>query len=144
VPRYDANKLSTSSMILAAKLESMEGRLAADQFMIGQTKVIPNPTGLYRRGQSVGVYLEIYNAGVDQTTLRPSVDVEYVLSKDGKDIGTQLEDWRGISESKQRLNLARLLGTQALAPGDYEVTIRVKDRVSGQMLAQAAKFSVVP
>ncbi|MGH9871449.1 MAG: GWxTD domain-containing protein, partial [Pyrinomonadaceae bacterium] len=42
VPRYDANKLSTSSMILAAKLESMEGRLAADQFMIGQTKVIPN------------------------------------------------------------------------------------------------------
>jgi hypothetical protein len=41
------------------------------------------------------------------------------------------------------LTLARLLATQGLAPGDYEVTIRVKDGVSGQTLAQAAKFSVV-
>lgn len=112
--------------------------------MIGQTKVIPNLTGLYHRGQPVGVYLEIYNAGIDQTTLRPSVDVEYVLSKDGKEVGKQVEDWRGIGGSGQRLTLARLLGMQALAPGDYEVTIRVKDGVSGQTLAQAAKFSIVP
>jgi hypothetical protein len=76
--------------------------------------------------------------------LRPSVDVEYVLSKDGKEIGRQLEDWRGISESGQRLTLARLLATQTLAPGDYDVTIRVKDQVSTQTLAQASKFSVVP
>ena len=90
------------------------------------------------------VYLQVYNAGIDQTTLRPSVDVEYVVSKDAKEIGTQLEDWRGISESGQRLTLARLLDTKAMAPGDYDVTIRVKDRVSGQMLAQAAKFTLVP
>lgn len=144
VPKYEDGKLSTSSMILAAKLEKMDEREGPNQFVIGQTKVIPNLTGLYHRGQPVGVYLQIYNAGIDQTTLRPAVDVEYVLSKAGKEVGTQQEDWRGISESGQRLTLARLLGTQALAPGDYEVTIRVKDGVSGQTLAQAAKFSVVP
>jgi len=144
VPKYEDGKLSTSSIILAAKLEKMDDREGPGQFVIGQTKVIPNLTGLYHRGQPVGVYLEIYNAGIDQTTLRPSVDVEYVLSKAGKEVGKQVEDWRGIGESGQRLTLARLLGTQALAPGEYEVTIRVKDGVSGQTLAQAAKFSVVP
>jgi GWxTD domain-containing protein len=144
VPKYEDGKLATSSMILAAKLEKMDDREAPGQFVIGQTKVIPNLTGLYHRGQPVGVYLQIYNAGVDQTTLRPSVDVEYVLAKAGQEVGKQLEDWRGISESEKRLTLARLLSTQALAPGDYEVTIRVKDGVSGQTLAQAAKFSVVP
>ena len=144
VPKYEDGKLATSSMILAARLEKTEGAAASNQFVIGQTKVIPNLTGLYHRGQPVGVYLQLYNAGIDQTTLRPSVDAEYVLSKDGKEIGKQVEDWRGISDSGQRLTLARLLDTKALTPGDYEVAIRIHDRVSGQALAQAAKFTVVP
>jgi len=144
VPKYEDGKLATSSMILAARLESVGGTQSTSQFVIGQTKVIPNLTGLYHRGQPVGVYLQVYNAGIDQTTLRPSVDAEYVLSKDGKEIGKQVEDWRGISDSGQRLTLARLLDTKALAPGDYEVTIRVRDRVSGQTLVLAAKFTVVP
>jgi GWxTD domain-containing protein len=144
VPKYEDNQLATSSMILAAKLERMEGRLAAAPFVIGQTKVIPNMTGLYHQGQPVGVYLQLYNAGIDQTTLRPSVDVEYALLKDGQELGKQLEDWRGISDSGQRLTLARLLDTEGLAPGEYEVMIRIKDRVSGQALTQAAKFTVVP
>ena len=88
--------------------------------------------------------MQIYNAGVDQTTLRPSVDVEYVLMKDGKEIGKQLEDWRGNSDAGQRLTLARLLGSGNLAPGDYALEVRVKDRVSGQALVQSAKFAVIP
>ena len=71
VPKYEDGKLATSSMILAAKLEKMDDREARGQFVIGQTKVIPNLTGLYHRGQPVGVYLQIYNAGIDQTTLAP-------------------------------------------------------------------------
>lgn len=143
VPKYEDNKLATSSMILAAKLENMEGRLAVGQFVIGQTKVIPNMTGVYHRGQPVGVYLELYNAGIDQTTLRPSVDVEYALLKNGKELYKQVEDWRGIGDSGQRLILARLVDTRGLALGEYDLTIRVHDRVSGQELAPAAKFTVV-
>ncbi len=143
VPKYEDNKLATSSMILAAKLESLEGKEAADQFVIGQTKVIPNLTGLFHRGQPVGVYLQVYNAGIDQTTLRPSVDVEYALLKDGKELYKLVEDWQGISDSGQRLTLARLIDTRGLAPGEYELKIRIHDRVSGQVLAPAAKFSVV-
>jgi hypothetical protein len=143
VPKFEDNKLATSSLILAAKLERVEGANPSSQFVIGQTKVIPNFSGLYHRGQPVGVYLQLYNAGIDQTTLRPSVDVEYSLSKNGKEVGKQVEDWRGISESGERLTLARLLDTQGLAPGDYEVTVRVRDRVSEQTLAQVGKFTVV-
>jgi len=143
VPRYDPQKLSTSTLVLAAKLESLVDRPAVGQFVIGQTKVIPNVSGVYHRGQPVGVYLQVYNAGVDQTTLRPSVDVEYALSKDGKELGKQSEDWRGMSDSGQRLTLARLIDTRALPPGEYELSIRIRDRVSGQALAPAAKFTVV-
>jgi GWxTD domain-containing protein len=143
VPRYDPQKLSTSTLVLASKLENLIDQPAVGQFVIGQTKVIPNVSGTYQKGQPVGVYLQVYNAGIDQTTLRPSVDVEYALLKDGKELGKQAEDWRGMSDSGQRLTLARLIDTRQLAPGEYELAVRIRDRVSGQALAPAAKFTVV-
>jgi GWxTD domain-containing protein len=143
VPKYDSQKLSTSTLVLAAKLESMVNQPAVGQFIIGQTKVIPNVSGVYLKGQPVGVYLQVYNAGIDQTTLRPSVDVEYALMKDGKEVGKQTEDWRGLSDSGQRLTLARLIDTRQLNTGEYELTIRIRDRVSGQALAPSAKFTVL-
>jgi GWxTD domain-containing protein len=143
VPKYDSAKLSTSTLILAVKLQGLGDQPAVGMFTIGNVKVIPNVSGSYHRGSPVGVYMQIYNAGVDQTTLRPSVDVEYALMKDGKEVGKQLEDWRGNSDSGQRLTLARLLDSRNLAPGDYSLEVRVKDRVSGQALVQSAKFAVI-
>jgi hypothetical protein len=87
--------------------------------------------------------MQIYNAGIDQTTLKPSVDVEYALLKDGKELGKQAEDWRGNSDSGQRLTLNRLINSSGLNPGDYTVEVRVKDRVSGQSLVQSAKFTIL-
>src|SRR6266576_3344703 len=143
VPRYDSQKLSTSTLVLAAKMESLIDKPAVGQFVIGTAKVIPNVAGVYHKGQPVGVYMQIYNAGVDQTTLRPSVDVEYALMKEGKEVGKQVEDWKGMSDSGQRLTLARLIDTRILPVGEYELTIRIRDRVTGQTLAPSQKFSVV-
>jgi len=143
VPKYDPQKLSTSTLVLAAKMESLTNQPAVGQFVIGTTKVIPNVSGTYHQGQAVGVFMQIYNAGVDQTTLRPSVDVEYALLKDGKELGKQSEDWRGMSDSGQRLTLARFIDTRTLSAGEYEIAIRIRDRVSGQTLSPSAKFNVV-
>ena len=134
VPRYDEKKLSTSSMILASKLRSTTESDIGGQFVIGNAKVIPNLSGTYKKGQEVGIYLQVYNAGIDQTTLRPAVDVEYVLTKGGKEVYRQAEDWSGLSDSGQRLTLARLLPTDLMPLGDYEISVNIKDRVSGQIL----------
>jgi len=144
VPKYDNQKLSTSTLILAAKLEGLNDQPAVGMFTIGNVKVIPNVSGTFHRGSPVGVYMQIYNAGIDQTTLRPSVDVEYALMKAGKELGKQTEDWRGNSDSGQRLTLARLIDSTNLAPGEYSVQVRVKDRVSNQSLIQEAKFTLAP
>ncbi|MDX6695042.1 MAG: hypothetical protein QOF02_2645 [Blastocatellia bacterium] len=142
VPKYEANKLATSTLVLAAVLRNLTDQAAVGMFVIGDKKVIPNVSGTYRRGEAVGVYMQIYNAGIDQTTLRPSVDVEYVLSKDGKEVGKQAEDWSGMSDAGQRLTLARLIPTNNLGTGDYSVEVRVRDRVSGQTLTQSSKFTI--
>jgi hypothetical protein len=143
VPRYDEKKLSTSSLILASTLRSTDEREIGQSFVIGNTKVIPNIEGVYRKGQDVGVYLQVYNAQIDQTTLRPAVDVEYVLSKDGKEVFRQPEDWSGLSDSGQRLTLARLLPTETMSAGNYEIKIITKDRVGeGQTVENKGKFTI--
>jgi len=144
VPKYDPAKLSTSTLVLAVKLEGLGDQPAVGMFTIGNAKVIPNVSGTFHRGSPVGVYMQIYNAGIDQTTLRPAVDVEYALMKDGKELGKQLEDWRGNSDAGQRLTLSKLIDSRGLTPGDYKVEVRVRDHVSGQSLVQSAKFAILP
>lgn len=144
VPRYEESKLGVSSLILASKLYTTTDKDIGGMFVIGGAKVIPNLSGVYKKGQDVGIYMQIYNAGIDQTTLRPSVDVDYVLMKDGKVILNQKEDWQGLSDSGQRLTIARLLPTWQVPPGDYEIKIKIKDRVSGQVIEpkEGAKFTI--
>lgn len=142
VPRYDEKKLSTSTMILASKLRSTNERDVGAMFVIGGAKVVPNLNGSYKQGQEVGVYLQVYNAGIDQTTLRPAVDVEYILTKGGKEVMRQPEDWSGLSDSGQRLTLARLLQTSQLPLGEYEIKVVTKDRVGGQAIENKGKFTI--
>ena len=141
VPRFGV-ELSASSLILASVLQQTSD--VSSQFRIGDNKVIPNLARSYHRGSPVGVYMQVYNATIDQTTLKPSVDVEYVLLKDGQEIGKQIEDWHGNSDMGQRLTLARLLDSRSLNPGEYSIEVRVRDHVSGQKLIQSAKFTIVP
>jgi hypothetical protein len=142
VPKYDEKKLDTSSLIMALKLRTTTERDIGGMFVIGGAKVIPNLSGIYKKGQEVGIYMQVYNAGIDQTTLRPAVDVQYVLTKDGKEVLNQPENWEGLSDSGQRLTLARLLPTDVMPLGNYELKIKIKDRVSGQLLEKSSKFSI--
>jgi hypothetical protein len=144
VPEFPADRLSASSIILAAKLEHVEGGAAGGPFVIGTTKVIPNLAAVYKRNQPVGVYVQIYNAAIDQTTLRPAADAEYVLIKNGKEVSKQVEDWRQINDAGQRLTLARLIDSRSLEPGEYHIQIRIRDHVSGQTITPSATFKIIP
>jgi hypothetical protein len=145
VPKYEPDKLGTSTLILASKLRYTTEQDIGGMFVIGKEKVIPNLTGEFKKGQDVGIYMHIYNAGIDQMTLRPAVDVEYVIMKGDKVILRQKEDWRDINDYGQRLTIARLLPTTQLPTGDYEIKILIQDKVNpqGKPLEASAKFKIV-
>ncbi len=136
VPRYEEGRLSTSTLILASKIEPLNGRLATGQFVLGALKVIPNATGEFKGDQSLGVYMQVYNVAIDQATLRPSVDIEYVVSQKDKELMRIKEDGNnGLSSiNSQQITLARLIPLKTLKPGFYDVQVLIRDNVANQMI----------
>ena len=134
VPKYDEGKLSTSTLILASKIEPLAGRLPSGQFVLGSLKVMPNATGEFKQDQTMGIYLQVYNVAVDQATLRPSVDIEYIISQGNKEVMRVKEDGKnGLSSiSSQQITLARLIPLKSFKPGLYDVHVTIKDNVAGQ------------
>jgi GWxTD domain-containing protein len=136
VPKYEEGKLSTSTMILASKIEPLNGRLPSGQHVLGSLKVIPNATGEFKQNQTLGVYMQIYNVGMDQATLRPSVDIEYVISQKSKEVMRIKEDGKGGlgSINSQQMTLARLVQLKDFKPGFYDVQVTIKDNVLNQTI----------
>jgi hypothetical protein len=141
VPKYDNQKLSTSTLILASKLEGLNDQPRRHVYH-REREGDPKRLGLFS-SRHAGRRLRCRsNSGIDQTTLRPSVDVERMLMKDGKEVGKQTEDWRGNSDSGQRLTLARRL-IRGPAPGEYSVQVRI-GIASAARRWYRAKFTLLP
>ncbi|MGE0131059.1 MAG: GWxTD domain-containing protein [Blastocatellales bacterium] len=136
VPRYEEGKLSTSTLIMASRIEPLNGRLPSGQFVLGSLKVIPNATGEFKQDQTLGVYMQVYNVAIDQATLRPSVDIEYVITQRDKEIMRIKEDGKnGLSTiNSQQITLARMVSLKNFKPGFYDVQVTVKDNVANQMV----------
>jgi GWxTD domain-containing protein len=136
IPKYEEEKLSTSTMIMASRIEPLNGRLASGQFVKGSLKVIPNATGVYKQDQTLGIYMQVYNVGMDQATLRPSVDIEYLITQKGKEIMRIKEDGKnGLSSINSRqITLARMVPLKDFKPGFYDAQVVIKDNVLNQTI----------
>lgn len=149
VPRYSPEALSTSSLILADLVEPVT-RVSGSQFIIGANKVRPSVTQRFKQNQSLGVYMQVYNVQIDQASLRPAIEVEYVITnvKTGQEVQRIREDGKnGISDLSgygQQIVLGRLIPLEKLEPGSYEVTVVVTDKVARKTLTPKTFFTVEP
>src|SRR5262245_57642653 len=136
VPRYEEGKLATSTMVLASSIQPLTGRLQTGQFVFGSLKVIPNATGEYKQDQALGIYMQVYNIAIDQATLKPSVDIEYIITQHDKEILRVREDGKNSLSTidRQQITLARLFPLKDFQPGFYDVRVIIKDNVAAQLI----------
>jgi GWxTD domain-containing protein len=150
VPRYQDKALATSTLILALSIEPLDNRtISAGQFIIGRYKVRPHVSGVYRPGQNLALFFQVYDAEMDQSTLQPALKVEYTVSKGGQEIYHAVEDGKtkmGIIDLKgQQLVVARAIQLQGklAEPGSYTVTAKITDLVSQKVVTPQAQYTVV-
>jgi GWxTD domain-containing protein len=143
VPHYDEDKLSSSSLILADLIQPLPtSQVGSGPFVIGGTKVRPSVNGKFTRDQKLGIYMQVYNLGVDEKTHKPSLDVQYEILKDGKSILNQPEDPTNLKKASQQFTVEKTMPLGGLGPGKYTVQIKVTDNIKKQTVSPTATFEV--
>lgn len=142
----DSDALSFGSLILCRGLVPL-GKYPseAEMFVLGDMKVLPSVDHRFRRKDRIGIYTQVYNFDVDQSSLRPAVSIRYQVSREEKVVKT-LEDTEGETvafASGQRLVLANSLPTEDLEPANYHLRILVEDRLSKRRGEVRTGFTVV-
>ena len=143
VPKYGDENLSHSSLILADLLQPIPtNQVGTGPFVIGSNKVRPSVDGIFTRDQMLNIYMQVYNLGMDPQTHRPSMNVEYEISKDGKPILNQAEDAAKWAQPVTQITLEKQMPLKSLPPGKYNVQIKVTDNVRKQTVSPTATFEV--
>ncbi len=145
VPKYDEEALQSSSIILANSVTPVPTNSdQLEQFVIGDLKIQPNVKAEYRLGQFLIPYMQVYNATIDQTSLKPSLEVTYTIKSGGKVI-EELQDLAGNSVqffSGQRVVILGKIPIKSLAPGKYSLEVKVSDLISSRTVSTEADFKV--
>jgi GWxTD domain-containing protein len=147
VPAYDDEEFGMSSLILADLIEKVPTRsIGTGQFVIGTSKVRPRIDEVFRRGEKMGIYLQLYNFAVDQTTKKPDAVIEYEVVKTGDNtkIFEFTEDLDSIEgASPTQTVIEKVLPLQNLEPGQYTLRMRITDKVRNETLTPEATFTVL-
>ncbi|GAB4236063.1 MAG: hypothetical protein Kow00109_09480 [Acidobacteriota bacterium] len=145
VPAFGTEELQVSSLLLADTLVPVDEAAADRMFVLGNLLVRPKVDKRFPRQRLMVAYLQLYNVGVDQATLRPNLELEFLLQQDGRDVA-RIEDRSGDSIrfiSIQRVVVTRVFSPAQLAPGTYELVVRVRDQITGQERSVRESFEIV-
>ena len=145
VPRYDEDKLASSSLIIADQITPVSSKnIGLGQFVLGDMKVRPKLDGSFYSRESLGVYLQVYNLKVDDKTHKSDASVVYVVTqgKDPNPVLTFDETSDKLNEHGEEMTLERPVALSSLAPGKYKLEVRVTDNLGKQTITPTAEFTV--
>jgi GWxTD domain-containing protein len=151
VPKYDDDRLASSSLILADQMEHVPSRdIGAGNFVIGDTRIRPRvPAELstpvtFHRAQNLNFWMQVYNLGIDEKSKRNDATIEYQIvdMTTNKTILQTQELTSKTNPNADQVTLEKSMPLASLEPGKYKVTIKVNDGISKQQIAESAPFLV--
>ena len=144
VPRFEEEQLAHSSLILADRMERVPSKnVGSGQFVIGDTKVRPTVSEEFSKRERMGIYLQVYNLGINQQTHKPDATIEYAIRKGSETLFSHTETTAQLERAGQQITLEKLLPLGAFAPGEYTLNIKITDNVRQQTLTPSANFRIV-
>ncbi len=158
VPNYNNGELTTSSIILAEKVEQMPAPLPADQqtehpYTFGQTQIVVSPDHKFKKTDELLVLMQIYNPTVTDKNF--NIEATYTFFKTGPGGETRFNATEPQSFTPQTLGAGfdpsspdksiqagQGIPLQSFPPGDYRLEVKITDKLSSKVLTQSATFSV--
>jgi len=147
VPLLESARLGRSSLILADQLQQVPDRNSfGSPFMIGASKVRPRVGASFKREETLGMYLQVYNFETDAKTGKSDGTIEYAITRTGSSekVFEFSEQVSAMSGGASQVVIEKLLPLRDLriGPGQYTLKIKVVDKRRNQTLTPSATFTV--
>jgi GWxTD domain-containing protein len=151
VPRYDDDRLSSSSLILASGMWKVPSKeIGAGSFIIGNTKLLPTVTpnqtqpAIFHTNQNLNFWMQVYNLGINQESKKNGATINYEIVNlaDGKTLLDTNESSTTLGASSDQITLSKAIPLTSVPPGKYSVKVSVNDGISKQEINQTAPFTV--
>jgi GWxTD domain-containing protein len=147
VPRFEDDKLETSSLIVAdgAKLEHVPSKqIGSGQFVLGSTKVVPRLDGEFNGNEKLGIYMQVYNLKPDEKTHKSTSSFVYTVKKGDQQVMQFKETGESMKQTGEQVTIERLLPLGTLTPGKYSLEVVATDGLSNKTVTKTAEFVVKP
>ena len=114
-------------------------------FVLGDVWIRPSLNNVFSAQDPLGIYLQIYNAQIDQTSLSPSLRVAYQILRDGETMREVLDESGESMQfySRQRVVLIKQVSLRGLEPGNYTIRVEVQDRIKKESISAKDRFEIV-
>jgi GWxTD domain-containing protein len=151
VPKYDDDRLSASSLILANRMERVPSKqIGTGNFVIGNTFIWPNvaPNTItpvtFTRNENLNFWMQVYNLGIDDKSKQNGATIDYEITNTAtnKSVLSFTELTNKLSPNADQVTLEKSMPLASLQPGRYKVSIKVNDGVDSQQIAESADFVV--
>jgi hypothetical protein len=156
-----ASELTTSSIIVAEKVDVLQAPLPNDQqannpYTFGQMKITPSNGASFSKKGELSIIFWIYGAGSDAVTKKPDVTIDFKFNKKNGDAYEYFNKTEPQQLNAQTLppqfDLAaghQLPGSLAVPltsfpEGEYRLDIELNDKTAGKSLKRDVTFAVVP
>jgi hypothetical protein len=160
VPSYGAGELSTSTVILAERVDQLPAPITPDAqsehpYAFGQTEIVVSPDHKFKKSQELIVLLQIYNPMV---TPEKKFNLEATYTFYRQDAGTE----KRFNSTQPQTFSSETMGAgfdpsgnasiqagqgvplQSFPDGTYRLEIKIADKLSSKVLTQNVNFTVTP
>lgn len=143
VPRIEDDKLDASSLILADEVETVAAKqTGVGQFVLGSYKVRPRIGQEFSSSDKLGIFLQLYNLKLDESSHKTSVSVAYRITKDHEEVWHAVETSDHLHQGGEQLTVERYLPVSALFPGRYTIEVIAIDLLANQTVTRTADFTL--
>jgi GWxTD domain-containing protein len=145
VPRFEEDKLSASSLIIADQIQRVSAKdIGLGQFVLGDVKVRPKMDSAFLPSETMGVFLQVYNLKVDEKTHKADVSVQFRVLKDKEAEPLKKFDLTvdQIPEHGEEMTLQNVVTLGSFGPGKYKLEVAVTDNLAKQTITPVSEFTV--
>jgi GWxTD domain-containing protein len=145
VPRFEDDKLSTSTLILADQLQRVSAKdIGLGQFVLGDIKVRPKMDEAFTPNDQMGVFLQVYNLKLDEKTHKADASVQFRVTREKETEPVLKFDLppNKVPEHGEEMTLENIVTLGSLTPGKYSMEVAITDNLAKQTVTKASNFTV--